>query len=232
MSGPSSEHLLASFDTDLVRLRLELIRMAGLAERQFRSAVQAAATCDAGLAAEVLATEREINALQVALDEACNRVIVRQQPAAVDLREVLAVLHAVGDLERIGDEAKKIAMKRFPTDPQPDAGHLQQIVRMGELAAGMLVAATDAFARRDASAALDLALRDDAVDALRDAVVGSLVAQIEASPERSARLLDLVLMAQGIERVADHAEDIGGYVVHVVEGVDVRHHGSGRRGRS
>jgi phosphate transport system protein len=223
----SSEHLLASFDTDLARLRLELIRMAGLAERQFRTAVRAAATCDAGLAAEVLATEREINALQVALDEACNRVIVRQQPAAVDLREVLAVLHAVGDLERIGDEAKKIAMKRFPIDPLTDAEHLERIVRMGELAARMIGEATDAFARRDASVALGLSAHDDIVDALRDSVVGTLVAGIEADPQRSARLLDLVLIAQGIERVADHAEDIAGYVVHVVEGVDVRHAGSG-----
>jgi phosphate transport system protein len=226
----ASDHLLASFDTDLARLRLELLRMAGLAERQFRAAVQAAATCDAGLAAEVLATEREINALQVALDEACNRVIVRQHPAASDLREVLAVLHAVGDLERIGDEAKKIAMKRFPSDPLPDAGYLQRIVRMGELASQMLVAATDAFARRDASAAFELALQDDAVDALRDTLVAALVVQIEASPERSARLLDLVLMAQGIERVADHAEAIAGYVIHAVEGVDVRHRDAGPQG--
>lgn len=219
----SSDHLLASFDTDLARLRLELVRMAGLAERQFRAAVQAATTCDAGLAAEVLATEREVNALQVALGEACSRVIVRQQPAAVDLREVLAVLHAVGDLERIGDEAKKIAMKRFPADPRADAEHLEGIVRMGELASRMIAEAIDAFARRDPSVAAGLAQRDDAVDALRDALVGTLVARIAVEPRRSARLLDLVLMAQGIERVADHAENIARYVVHVVEGVDMRH---------
>ena len=217
------EHTLKAFDTDIAGMRQAVVEMGSLARRQFERALQAVQGADPGLAAQVLADERVLNALHVRLDELCNRIIALRQPIAVDLREVIGTIHTVNDLERIGDEAKKIALKSTAIDPANFADLLPRIVDMAAQAGTMLDRAIDAFARHDTTVAVALGACDDSVDDLRDRLVEALVARMSSDRGCVAQALDLVLIVQSIERVADHAENVAEYIVNVVEGVDMRH---------
>ncbi|MEI7446189.1 MAG: phosphate signaling complex protein PhoU [Burkholderiales bacterium] len=217
------EHTVRAFDDDMAGMRRAVLEMGGLAERQFRRSVDALLRADAGLIAQVLADERVLNGLHVQVDELCNRIIALRQPIAVDLREVLGVIHAINDLERIGDEAKKIALKGRALDPTVLSDLHRRVDGMAEQAADMLHRAIDAFLRHDARVAVELGACDDAVDDLRDELVDALVARMTAEPQHVAQALDLIMVVQSIERVADHAECVAEYVVNVVQGVDMRH---------
>lgn len=217
------EHTVRAFDVDIAGMRRAVLEMGELAERQFRRAVDALIRADAGLIAQVLADERVLNALHVQVDELCNRIIALRQPIAVDLREVVGVIHTINDLERIGDEAKKIALKGRLIDPTVLSDVHVRVAGMAEQAAEMLHRAIDAFLRHDARVAVALGACDDAVDDLRDELVDALVARMTAEPQHVAQALDLILVVQSIERVADHAECVAEYVVNVVQGVDMRH---------
>jgi phosphate transport system protein len=217
------EHTIKAFDADIAGMREAVVDMGSLANRQFQRALEAVRTADLGLAAQVLADERIVNALHVRLDGLCNRIIALRQPIAVDLREVIGTIHTVNDIERIGDEAKKIALKARSIDPTAFLDLMPRVVDMAEQAGRMLNRAIDAFVRHDTRAAVELGACDDSVDDLRDELVEVLVARMSADPERVAQALDLVLVVQSIERVADHAECIAEYIVNVVEGVDMRH---------
>jgi phosphate transport system protein len=220
-------HTLVSFDTDIFALRTGVLAMAELADSQFRGAIQALRQRDLALAADVLAGEREINAMHLSLDEACVRVIARHQPTAVDLREVVGVLHSIGDLERIGDEAKKIAGK-VPRLGDVAAVLVERVASLAAMASTMIQRAGDAYRHRDPSIAAVLHELDDRVDAERDRLVAELTSDIERCAtsqggQTTESLLDMVLIVQSIERVADHAEDIAEYVVAIAVGVDRRH---------
>lgn len=217
------EHTIAAFDGDMDALRAGLREMGRRAEVQFEMAIGAVRAGDSGLAAQVLAMERTLNVQHRDLDAACQRVIARWAPTAADLREVLGILHAIGDLERIGDEAKKIAKKARFVELEADAESLEAIAEMAGRAGAMIGRAVAAFIGQEPGAAQALHRDDDEVDAMRDRLVERLTHRIGATPARSSRLLELVLMVQSVERVADHAEDIAEYVVHVVRGVDARH---------
>jgi len=217
------EHTLKAFDADIAGMREAVVQMGSLANQQFQRAIEAVRTADLGVAAQVLADERIVNALQVRLDGLCNRIIALRQPIAVDLREVIGAIHTVNDLERIGDEAKKIALKARTIDPESFQDLLPRVADMARQAGDMLTRAIDAFVRRDSGAAVELGACDDTVDDLRDELVDVLVARMAAQPHRVEQSLGLVLVVQSIERVADHAECIAEYVVNVVEGVDMRH---------
>lgn len=218
-----NEHTVRAFDADIASMRRAVVAMGDLAERQFRRAVQAMATADPGLIAQVLADERTVNALHVQLDELCNRIIALRQPIAIDLREVIGAIHTINDLERVGDEAKKIAMKGRTLGADALGDLHARVTGMADQAADMLRRAIDAFVRHDSRVATELGACDDAVDDLRDELVDALVARMTREPQRVAQALDLILVVQGIERVADHAENVAEYVVNVVQGVDMRH---------
>jgi phosphate transport system protein len=218
-----TEHTYRAFDDDIAGMRNAVVEMGGLAERQFRRAVEAIATRNPGLAAQVLADERRVNALHVQVDDLCSRIIALRQPIAVDLREVIGAIHTISDLERIGDEAKKIARRADTVDPVAMAAQMGRVVEMAGQAGDMIARAIAAFVAHDTSAARELGASDDVVDALRDQLVDELVARIAREPERVGQAMDLVMVVQSIERVADHAENVAEYVVNVVEGVDMRH---------
>jgi phosphate transport system protein len=218
-----NEHTVRAFDADIAGMRRAVVEMGALAERQFRRAVESVVTGDAGLVAQVLADERVVNALHLQIDDLCNRIIALRQPIAVDLREVIGVIHTINDLERVGDEAKKIALKGRSIDP---AALSEQIGRIGGMAAqagDMLTRAIDAFVRHDTGVARALGECDDSVDDLRDTLVDELTVRMRTEPARVAQSLELILIVQSIERVADHAENVAEYVVNVVQGVDMRH---------
>jgi phosphate transport system protein len=217
------EHTFRAFDTDIEGLRRSVTEMGALAERQFRRAVSAIGTADPGVVAQVLADERVINALQVRIDLSCNTFIALRQPAAIDLREVIGVIHTINDLERIGDEAKKIALRARNVDASTCAEQIERVRDMATRAADMVGRAIDAFVRHDTRVAIELGACDDAVDDLRDELVAELSARMSRPSASVAQMLDLVMIVQSIERIADHAENVAEYIVNVVEGVDMRH---------
>lgn len=220
---PPSEHTLRAFDTDIAGMRRAVVEMGALAARQFRQAIDAVASGDPGRVAEVLAGERQVNALHVQVDELCNRIIALRQPIAIDLREVIATIHTINDLERIGDESKKIAMKGASIVPAGFPDVFPRVSAMAAQAEDMLARAIDAFVRHDTRVARELGACDDAVDDLRDALVDELVATIRREPGQVAQTMELIFIVQSIERIADHAENIAEYVFNLVEGVDMRH---------
>jgi len=220
-----TDHTYKAFDTDIDAMRSAISTMGGLVERQFVRSVDAVRNGDLQLVMEVLADEKVVNQLHVESDLRCNQVIARRQPIAVDLREIIGVIHSINDLERIGDEATKIALKArhfqsgvlpIPFDP---------IERMAEIVARMLRTSIDAFVRQDERAAATLFAQDHEVDALRDELVRQLIRRMSTDPTGVSEALALVFVVQSIERVGDHAKNIGEYVVHVVSGVDARHRG-------
>jgi phosphate transport system protein len=218
-----NDHTVRAFDADMAGMRRAVVVMGGLVERQFRRAVESVFTGDVELVSRVLADERAVNALHLQIDDLCNRIIALRQPIAVDLREVIGVIHTINDLERVGDESKKIALKGRGVDASTWSEQLGRIAGMAEQAGDMLTRAIDAFGRHDPQVARQLGACDDSVDDLRDALVDELTAHMRTEPTRVAPALELILIVQSIERVADHAENIAEYIVNVVQGVDMRH---------
>jgi phosphate transport system protein len=218
-----TEHTYRQFDTDIDSIRSTFTTMGGLVERQLLRAIDAVRYGDLRLTTAVLVDERLINQMQVESDLRCNQIIAKRQPIAIDLREIIGVIHGVNDLERIGDEAKKIALKGqhfvdgnlpIPFDP---------ILQMTEIVADMLRSAIDSFLRQDEASAERLIQRDIEVDALRDQLIGALMRRMSEDPTRVSEALSLVFVVQSLERVGDHAKNIAEYIMHVVSGVDSRH---------
>ncbi len=219
------EHTFKAFDADIDGMRSAVITMAGLVEKQFARAADAVLHGDLRLISLVLSEETIVNQQHVQADLLCNQILARRQPIAIDLREVLASIHTVNDLERIGDEAKKIALRarNVQASAHASAMPLQRVHRMADLVREMLESAIDAFVRHDASVALRLAERDDEVDAEREALRDDLMHRMAAEPAIVPIALDLIFIVQSIERIGDHAKNVAEYVVNVVEGVDLRH---------
>ena len=218
-----NEHTVRAFDADIAGLRRTVAEMGGLAARQFRHAIDALLTGDAAAVERVLADERLVDTLHVRIDDQCGRIIALRQPIAVDLREVIGAIHTIADFARIGDESTKIALKARGFDRSDPSAPIQRIAGMAARAGGMLDRAIDAFVRRDVRIAVELGATDDEVDALRDELVAALADRMRAGSAQIRPSLDLVMVVQSIERVADHAENVAEYIVNVVQGVDMRH---------
>ncbi len=216
-------HTLKKFDTEIDGLRSLVTTMGGLVERQFIRSVDAVRMSDLGIVTQVLSDERRVNQMHMESDLRCHQTIARQQPIAIDLREIIAIIHTNNDLERIGDESKKIAMKardlQNVTPPIP----LDRIERMASLVSDMIRAAIDAFVRHDVGVAVALGERDAEVDQLRDTLISDLISVMSERPTTVASALALIFVVQSIERVGDHAKNIAEYVINVVEGLDLRH---------
>jgi phosphate transport system protein len=218
-----TEHTYKAFDTDIDTLRSSVTTMGGLVERQFIRAIDSVRHADLRRVMEVLADEVEVNRMHVETDLRCNQVIARRQPIAVDLRETIAVLHSINDLERIGDEAKKIALKAKDFNGRVLPIDLDRIQQMADLVVAMLAQAIDAFVRHDTAVSPLLIERDREVDELRDGLISELIARMQADPQCVTDALAVVFIVQSIERVGDHAKNIAEYVVQIVEGIDPRH---------
>lgn len=229
--GPAAPGRPASetYDGELESLRRLLMEMGGLVERQLRTAGRAFVTHDTGLAEEVRTVEAEVNRIELALDEQCVRIIARRQPVARDLRLLVAIMKAGTDLERVGDEACKIARltERAATFPIPDNGYAG-VQHMRNLVSGMLNGTLDAFARLDLDAAYDVIASDADVDDGFLAIDRALSREIAEQSEHVQRSVNTLWTARALERIGDHAKNISEYVVYVIRGEDVRHPGSVR----
>ncbi len=221
------EHLSKQFDAELEAIRSRVLEMGGLVESQIRRALDALASGDRALADEVIANDHRVNGMEVALDGDCSQVIVRRQPAANDLRLILAITKTVTDLERVGDEAQKIArMAKSIHERGGMEGRSPRTVEVrhaSEVALSMLRRALDAFARLDVAAAADV-IRDDAsIDSEFRSILRQLITYMMEDPRTISTALDVVWVAKAIERMGDHAKNMAEQVIYIVKGTDVRH---------
>jgi phosphate transport system protein len=221
------EHTSKQFEIELEELRSGLLAMGGLVEAQFERALEAIASADEELVEVVLREERRVNDKQIELDRKCMEIIAKRQPAAVDLRQIICTMQAVNDLERIGDEIKKIAQraKQFQASERFQMLRLNEVKRIGSVAQDMLKESLNAFARLDIISASELIARDATVDEEFERIMRLLVTYMMEDPRTISAGLDVAFLAKAIERVADHAKNIGEYVIHIVQGKDPRHAG-------
>jgi len=199
--------------------------MGGLVESQIALAMKALNTWDVALVELVIEGERRLNAMEIEIDEAVSNIIARRQPAARDLRLLMATSKCVANLERAGDEARKIAkrMRRIATDGAARSINIAEIKVSGEMASQILRRALDAFARMDTVAAAQIVQDDEAIDNEFRAFVRKLITYMMEDPRTIAIGLDYLFIAKAIERIGDHATNIAEFVIYVVKGTDVRH---------
>ena len=222
-----SRHISEQFDAELERVRLLMLEMGGLVERQVDSAVNAFVTHDAALAVEVKTQEIEVNRLEVALDEECVRTIALRQPAASDLRLLVSIMKVGTDLERAGDEAERIAkMADQVSRLAPPVDRYADLARMGQLVVEMCHGALDAFARLNLEMAYEVMAQDAEVDSLFGSIYESLARADYQDAEEVKRSFCTAWVARSLERIGDHAKNVGEHLVYQVKGTDVRHVGS------
>ncbi|MEM5438585.1 phosphate signaling complex protein PhoU [Paraburkholderia diazotrophica] len=221
----SDKHLSSQFDAALDMLSTDLLKMGGLVERQIARCLELLNTYDPALVMEVRESERQVNALELDIDEEIHRVIARRQPAARDLRLLMATSKCVTNLERIGDEARKIAKRtrRIDETGAAPAARVIGLEKCGAMAASILHQALDAFARMDAAAAAQVVRDDRAVDETFRDLVRTLVTRMQEAPGTISVALDYLFIAKAFERIGDHAKNIAEFIVYAVRGRDVRH---------
>ncbi|HZI85074.1 MAG TPA: phosphate signaling complex protein PhoU [Casimicrobiaceae bacterium] len=221
-----NEHTTKQFDIEMEAIRSGVLAMGGLVETQFRRAVEALRTPgDVDAVSLVASDEQAINRMQMDIDQQCSQIIAKRQPAAIDLRMILTVVKVVNELERIGDEIKKIAYKaqQMQRPEQLTSVRLHDVTRAAGMAEENLQLALDAFARLDVNAAADVISRDESIDAAFLANLRQLISYMMEDPRTISPALEIVFIAKSIERIGDHAKNIAEDVVHVVKGKDVRH---------
>lgn len=219
-------HIMKQFDEELEEIRTHLMEMGGKVEQQVQLAVQAICEADSLLAEEVIRGDVNVDAMELSIDQECILVIARRQPAASDLRLVVAVTRAVADLERIGDEAKKIAKHAIELAEQGRAPRGYSEVRhIGQSVTAMLRNALDAFARFDADAALEVMKEDQKIDMDYKTALRELVTYMMEDPRSISRVMNILWVVRSLERIGDHAENLCEQVVFVAKGKDIRHSG-------
>ncbi|MGV0005019.1 MAG: phosphate signaling complex protein PhoU [Candidatus Porifericomitaceae bacterium WSBS_2022_MAG_OTU9] len=218
------QHISKQYDYEFEHLRDQFLAMGSLVEKQLESSLQVLAENRTDFSEELMDREKRANRYEVSLDMECVQLLVRRQPAAGDLRLVMAILKSITDLERIGDEAKKIAKRAIRSVPE---NMMQEsrlaISEMGDHGQGMLRAVLDAFARRDASAAVAAASMEVESDKLFRGIFNSLKAHMQEDADSVEHVLDAIWIIRSLERITDHCRNICEYIIYAIEGTDVRH---------
>ena len=212
------------FEEELQALKNRLLTMGALVEERVHQAVRSLIDRRLDEAEAVIVADKEVNDLQIDIDDRCLKLLATQSPLAIDLRLITAAMKINADLERIGDQAVNVAENVIKLLPQPPLKPLIDIPRMAELAQQMTRDALDAFVKKDPALARDVLRRDDEVDSLKDQVFRELLTYMMADPGTIQRALSLILISRNIERIADHATNIAEDVIFLVEAKDVRHH--------
>ena len=212
------------FDEELKSLKEKLLEMASRAEEQIATAVRGLKDREEALACQVLEREEAINLLDIEIDEMCMRLMALRQPMATDLRFITSAMKISGDLERIGDLAVNIAERTIDLLKSPQLKPLIDIPRMAQMAQDMVRDALNAFVNRDDKLARDVCERDDLVDELNNQVFRELLTYMMQDPETISRAVDLILVGRHLERIADHATNIGEDVIYMVRGRTIKHH--------
>ena len=221
----TSEHLSKQYDQDLETLRSGVLQMGGLVEAQVRGAIDAFSNGNPELIAQVVTNEVRVNEFEVSIDNDCSHIIVRRQPAATDLRMIMAISKTVTDLERIGDEAEKIARmsQQIHKRDRVQVKRFAEVRHVADIAVQMLRQSLDAFARLDPAQAAQVVRQDVAIDDEFRSIVRQLVTFMMEDPRTISTALEIVWIAKAIERIGDHAKNMAEYVIYIVKGTDVRH---------
>lgn len=224
---PGSAHTLRQFDEELAILRDLVLRMGGIVEEQVRNGIEALRRGDGEAARQVVLRDREVDAIELRADEEIAQLLARRSPLGVDLRTMLTLSKTVSDLERIGDEAKKIA--RSCENPSAQSGALAQqaympgLLAMGEQAADLLHGALDALVRLDTDRAAEIKRADKQLDKAFEVTLGEIIEHLAADPASASLTVSAIFAAKALERIGDHAKNITQYVVYLVQGRDIRH---------
>ena len=220
-----SEHISKQYDAQLESVRAKVLEMGGLVEQQIVNALEALIKADLKLAKDVMQTDARVNALELQVDEACNHIIARRQPAAGDLRMIMMMVKTITDLERVGDEATKIARtaQRIYDEDRMFKPRFTEIKTMVAIVREMLRTSLDAFARLDVSQTVEVARQDEQVDEQFRAAMRQLITFMLEDPRTISMSLEVLFVAKAVERIGDHAKNISEYVVYMVKGKDVRH---------
>lgn len=218
-----NKHISGQFNDDLEQIRNDVLKMGGLVEQQLSNALNAVSDQDQELARQVLESDYLINRMEVKIDEECTQIIAKRQPAASDLRLVLAIIKTITDLERIGDEAKRIAKVALESFNKTQQEFLVSMDGMGRRAANMLNEVLDAFARMDVDAAFDVHKTDKKLDKEYEAVARQLMTHMMEDPRSIPKIMDVLWSVRSLERIGDRCQNISEYVIYFVKGKDVRH---------
>ena len=220
----TGRHISRKYDEALEDVRTSVLEMGGLVEEQITNALAALAEFDSEIGERVVRDDYKINRLEVQIDEECTRIIALRQPAASDLRLVIAIIKTITDLERMGDEAEKIGRTAVRLGGNaPRRMRYAGVRNLGRHVQQMVHQALDAFARLDVEAAVAIAREDKTVDLEYAACMRELVTYMMEDPRRISEVLDMIWCARALERIADHAKNIGEYIVFLVKGKDIRH---------
>jgi len=219
------KHLSTQFDSELTSVSSQVLEMGGLVESQIRQAIYSLSQFSMEAAEQVTANEPRVNTMEVEIDHALSSIIARRQPTARDLRLLIAISKTTANLERVGDEAAKIArmVRSIIQSGAPRSLPSLELRVASDLASGLLNKALDAFARLDVNAAVAILKEDDLIDAEFDGFVRKLVTYMMEDPRMISPSLDLLFLAKAIERIGDHAKNIAEFIIYVVKGEDVRH---------
>ena len=217
-------HISQQFNEELEDIRNKVLEMGGIVEDQLGRAVKALVEGNTKLAKQVVEDDYRVNALEVEIDEECTRIVARRQPAASDLRLVMAVIKTITDLERIGDEAKRVARmveEELNGAMAEDVRH--ELEHMGNLVRDMLRMVLDAFARTDVETAIEVVKFDNRVDVKYVSITRQLMTYMAQDPKNIPRVLNILWAARAIERMGDRCGNIAEYIFYLVHGRDIRH---------
>jgi phosphate transport system protein len=219
------KHISSQFDNELGSVSSRVLELGGLVESQIRHAVYALSQFSNEVADQVISAEAQVNSMEVEIDRDLSSIIARRQPTARDLRLLIAISKITANLERVGDEAEKIARMVKAIGASGNARYLpsSELRIASDLASGLLRKALDSFARLDVTEAVSIMKEDDLIDAEFDGFVRKLVTYMMEDPRTISASLDLLFIAKAIERIGDHAKNIAEFVIYVVKGADVRH---------
>ncbi|CAK0753805.1 Phosphate-specific transport system accessory protein PhoU homolog [Gammaproteobacteria bacterium] len=221
----TNDHIAKQYDQDLDSIRSRVLLMGSLVENQIRAAIVAFSEGDTEKATQVDIEDHRINALEVAIDLDCTQIVVRRQPAAIDLRMLMGISKIVTDLERSGDEAAKIA-RMTRTIYSRDicrTSCINDVRDMGNLAVSLLRAALDTFIRQDAARAADIVRDDLEIDGKFKAITRQLITFMMEDPRLISTAMEIMCIAKSMERIGDHAKNLAEQVIYIVRGTDVRH---------
>ena len=223
----TEKHLSSQFDAELSGISTRVLEMGGLVESQVAQAVWALSNYSSEVAEQVLKQEERVNTMEVEIDRDLSTIIARRQPTARDLRLLIAISKTIANLERIGDEAARIARMVLRIlnvgGTVPIRLPVSDLAFEAELATRQLRKVLDAFARLDVNAALEVLRSDDQIDQEFDGLMRKLITYMMEDPRTISSSIDLVFVAKAIERVGDHAKNLAEVIIYVVKGMDVRH---------
>lgn len=227
----SDKHLSTQFDAELSGISTRVLEMGGMVESQVARAVYALTHFSAEIASEVLAIEERVNQTEVEIDRDLSYIIARRQPTARDLRLLIAISKTIANLERVGDEASRIArtVQRLLNSGVSSRLRLpvKDLAYESELAIAQLRKALDAFARLDVEKAVEVLKQDDLIDQEFEGLMRKLITFMMEDPRTISSSIDLVFVAKAIERVGDHSKNLAEQIIYIVKGTDVRHNAAG-----